>query len=105
MKTRKALALLMTAAALLGLLGCANRHKIIVSNKKEWSKIKSSYQEGENVVLYYQVVATDSDLSIVVDGQPAKYEFISGYGFRIEFAMPDHDVEIKCIWTADPHGA
>ncbi len=105
MKIRKIMIVILTAAALLAAAGCAAKHRIIVEDKSEWSKIKWSYSEGENVVLYYQIDATDSTLSIAVDGQSVNYEFIPNYGYRIEFTMPDHDIEIKAIWTADPYGA
>ena len=104
MKTGKIIVIIMTAAILLVLAGCGSRYRINVSDKSEWSKIKESYREGEKVVLYYNLEATDSSLSITVDGQLVPYEFVSGYGFRIEFIMPDHDVEIKAIWTADQWG-
>ena len=97
--------IILTSAVLLTQAGCAAKHRIIVDDKSEWSKIKWSYSEWENVVLYYQVDATDSTLSITVDGQPVNYDFIPNYGYRIEFTMPSHDVEIKAVWTADPFGA
>ncbi|MBQ6654311.1 MAG: hypothetical protein IJM79_02175 [Erysipelotrichaceae bacterium] len=104
MRIRKTAVIILTAM-MLALAGCAGRYRIIVDDKSEWSKIRASYREGENVVLYYKIDATDSTLSIAVDGQSVDYDFIPNYGFRIEFPMPDHDIEIKAVWMADPYGA
>ena len=104
-KTRKLMAALLVMCLLPGLFGCSGRYKVICSDKKEWSGLKSSYREGESVVIYYQVSVTESTLNIVVDGVPVDYDFDGGKGYRVEFTMPAHDVEIKAVWTHDGIGA
>ena len=105
MKTVKTLLCLLAAGLLMNLFGCSQKYKIIVSDKNEWDGIKSSYMEGERVIIYYQVIATDSNLNIVVDGESVPVTFDSDKGFRVEFTMPGHDVEVRGVWHADPNGA
>ena len=106
MKTmKKCITILMLISLMPGLFGCAGYHKIICENKKEWKGLKSFYKEGDNVIIYYQVDATESTLNIVVDGEAVEYDFMPEYGYRVEFTMPDHDVEIKAVWTRDSNGA
>lgn len=96
------LVLLLAAGILLGLFGCSKKYHIVCDgDKKDWLGIKSSYKEGEQVVIWYQVMATDADLTIVVDGEVVSYTYEGGKGFRVEFTMPAHDVEVRGVWKAN----
>lgn len=112
MNKRKIVLFLLATGLAMSLFGCTKKYKISCSDKKEWYGIKSSYKAGENVVLFYLVSATDATLTIVVDGQPVDYDFspipndaLGGLCYRIEFTMPDHDIEVRAVWTVDPNGA
>ena len=54
------------------------------------------YAVGERVVLWYELVATDTNYYFYIDGQEIHP---SGYtpqtGFIFEFMMPDHDIHFE----------
>lgn len=60
---------------------------------------KDSYPAGTKVKLYYNMIATDTDYSFYLDGQPLQYNYDSEKGFIIQFIMPKQDVKLECIMT------
>ena len=64
---------------------------------REPKPARKQYRAGEQVVLYYFMVATDTDYTFVVDGMAVQPDFERSTGFIIRFTMPDHDVTIRCI--------
>lgn len=61
----------------------------VVLNKKIFKDNGS-----EKVELTYDMIATDTDYSFFVDGEPAKTKWDDKRGFVITFTMPDHDIEV-----------
>lgn len=57
---------------------------------------KDSYKAGKEVTLYYTLIATDTDYSFYLDGEPVNYRYDDQKGFVINFIMPEHDVKLEC---------
>lgn len=57
---------------------------------------KERYREGEEVVLYFTMVATDTNYTFLLDGEPVNPEGKTEKGFLIRFTMPPHDVKLEC---------
>ena len=51
---------------------------------------------GEMVVIYYPMIATDTDYSFSVDGTYFQPDYQREKGFIFRFVMPDHDIIIHC---------
>lgn len=60
-----------------------------------YENARSSYKEGELVVLRYSLIATDTNYSFTLDGESVDYSYNNG-AFEICFNMPDHDVKLVC---------
>ena len=65
--------------------------------KPEFVKVRTEYHVGEQVVIYYPMIATDTDYTFLLDGMYFKPDYETSKGFIIRFMMPDHDVKIECI--------
>lgn len=60
---------------------------------------KDSYAAGTKVVLYYDLIATDTDYTFYLDDEPMNgVSYSDSKGFKIEFVMPDHPVKLE--WSA-----
>ncbi len=57
---------------------------------------KEAYRAGEDVTLYYTLIATDTDYSFFLDGEPIDFDYDDSKGYIIRFTMPDHDVKLEC---------
>lgn len=64
---------------------------------KEPKPVRTKYRAGEQVVLYYPMIATDTDYTFILDGTQIQPDYERSKGFIIYFTMPDHDVTVKCI--------
>lgn len=51
---------------------------------------------GEELVIYYPMIATDTDYSFLVDGMSFRPDYRRETGFVFRFVMPDHDITIEC---------
>ena len=95
-----------------GLFGCKNKSKdpsaasatgvkykvIYDGDSKSWyQNAKDTYAPGEQVELYYNLIATDTDYSFTLDDAPVNYQYDEDKGFVIRFTMPEYDVTLKCI--------
>ena len=58
---------------------------------------KKKYKEGEQVVLYYSMVATDTNYTFLLDGEYIRPDYNHEDGYIIRFTMPDHDVKVSVI--------
>lgn len=93
-----------------GLSGCfGTRYKVDYDGRKDdYQGAKNSYRAGQQVVLYYDLIATDTDYSFYLDGEPLNVGYDHGKGFEIRFVMPEHDVKLECrskntmIYEPDP---
>ena len=79
------------------MFGFFKRYKVDYSGRKLcWKNARDSYRAGQEVVLYYHMIATDTRYSFFVDGARFQPDFEEGKGFVIRFKMPPHDVKIVC---------
>ena len=84
---------------LVGLTGCSGGETYQVDycgSKDCYSNAKDSYRAGTEVTLYFDLVATDTDYSFLLDGEPIHYTYDDQKGFVIQFTMPNHDVKLEC---------
>ena len=88
------------AVMLLSLFGCAaNKYNVDYCGAKDlYRGAKDSYKAGTKVTLYFELIATDTDYSFTLDGEPLKFEYDDKKGFVISFTMPEHDVKLECHW-------
>ena len=95
---KKLLLLCLCACLLRALCACGGpQYKIdYCGRKNSYTGAKDSYRPGQTVVLYYEMIATDTDYSFYLDGKPLRYTYDEQNGFRIEFTMPEHDVKLEC---------
>ena len=88
------------AGLFLLLLGsCSGGEKYQVDNcgaKDCYSNAKDSYRAGTEVKLYFELVATDTDYSFFLDGEPVPFTYDEKKGFVIRFTMPAHNVTLEC---------
>lgn len=72
-------------------------YKVDYCGSKDFYKgAKASYGAGKKVTLYYTLIATDTDYSFYLDGEPIHYKYDDQKGFVINFIMPDHNVKLEC---------
>lgn len=57
---------------------------------------RKEHKAGELVVLYYPMVATDTDYRFILDGVEVSTDYEHSKGYIIRFTMPEHDVTLKC---------
>ena len=46
--------------------------------------------------MYYNLIATDTEYSFLLDGERLKFEYDEKNGYVISFTMPAHDVKLEC---------
>ena len=82
----------------LGLSGCfGKKYRVDYCGSKDcYTGAKDSYRAGAEVVLYYEMIATDTDYSFFLDGERLQPLYEEGKGYKISFVMPEHDVTLKC---------
>ena len=98
MKARAALAacLILILGGLI-MFGCtAARYRVEYDNKDWYKGAKDTYRAGTKVTLYYDIIATDTDYSFLLDGENLNFGWDERRGFVITFTMPDHDVKLEC---------
>ena len=61
-----------------------------------YANAKDNYKAGSKVTLYFDLIATDTDYSFTLDGEPVDWSYDDKKGFVIEFIMPEHDVKLEC---------
>ena len=69
----------------------------IKNGKPEFVKVRKEYHVGEQVVIYYPMIATDTNYTFLLDGMQIRPDYETSKGFIIHFFMPDHDVTLQCI--------
>ena len=79
------------------LVGCAGEtYRVDYCGDKDFYKCaKNSYRAGQEVTLYYTMIATDTDYSFYLDGESIKYDYDDRKGIIIRFTMPDHDIKLE----------
>ena len=90
---------LAVAAVVCGCLlsGCGGEEYYVDygGGKEHYRGAKDSYRAGETVTLTYDVIATDTDYSFYLDGEPLDFSYEEGKGFVLSFLMPEHDVKLE----------
>lgn len=83
---------------MLGLFGCGSKkYKVDYSGQKDWyENAKDEYRAGENVVIYFKYIATDTDYKFYLDGAELDRDYDEKKGFILSFTMPERDVSLKC---------
>ena len=61
-----------------------------------YENVKSSYNEGSEVELYYGMIVDDTEYSFYLDGKGLMYGYKPKKGFVLHFTMPSHDVKLCC---------
>lgn len=99
----KRILLILTVLLLLGSFpfffsGCKTQKYNVdyCGSKGCYSNAKDSYKAGSKVTLYFELIATDTDYSFTLDGEPVDWSYDEKKGFVIEFIMPEHDVKLEC---------
>lgn len=64
-------------------------------NKPFLKNAKDKYKENEEVVLYFDLIATDTRYTFLLDGKELNVDYSNDKGFIIKFIMPDHDVKLE----------
>ncbi len=85
--------------SLLSLFGCSsNKYKVDYCGAKYcYIGAKDAYRAGKEVVLYFELVATDTDYSFKLDGESLNFTYDPQKGFILRFTMPEHDIKLECI--------
>ena len=95
---RAAIALLLTGGVIiLGFSGCfAKKYGVDYGGSKDaFTNAKDAYRAGEEVTLYYSLIATDTDYTFTVDGETVSPCYSEDKGYILSFTMPAHDVTIR----------
>jgi hypothetical protein len=74
------------------------RYKVDYGGQKnDYIGAKDSYRPGEKVVLFYTIIASDTDYKFYLDDEELKFVYDANKGFKISFTMPDHDVKLELV--------
>ena len=78
--------------------GCDKGEKYHVDydgDRDYYTNAKDYYHAGDQVTVYYDLIATDTDYSFYLDDEPINFGYEEKKGFVISFTMPDHDVRLR----------
>jgi len=91
--------LCLAAVMLTGCIG-AKKYQVDYSGGKAlYRHARDSYRAGSTVTLYFDLIATDTDYSFLLDGEYLNFTYDQKKGFIIQFTMPNHDVTLECKTT------
>ena len=65
--------------------------------KFAYKNAKDEYRAGDNVTLYYSMIATDTDYFFTLDGAKLYIDYDVSEGYILSFTMPKHDVVLRCL--------
>ncbi len=89
--------ILILGVAVLAFFGGCDKTKYEVDycgQKDSFTNAEDSYEEGENVELYFPYVATDTNYSFYVEGADCKIDYADDKGYIISFTMPANSVKV-----------
>lgn len=72
-------------------------NEITKNGVPQFVPVRKQYKAGEEVVIFYPRIATDTDYSFILDGKQIRPDYQTRKGYIIRFTMPDHNVSLKCI--------
>ncbi len=88
--------LLIGGMLVFGYLNRTPQYHVDYSGDKEWYEgAKDSYPAGAEVTLYFDMIATDTNYTFLLDDEPIQVDHENGK-FVIRFIMPEHDVTLSC---------
>ena len=64
-------------------------------SKDAFSNAEDTYRPGQEVELYYEIIATDTDYSFYLDDELLNAGYAEDKGYILKFTMPEHDVTIR----------
>lgn len=64
-------------------------------DKSSFSNANDSYKAGEEVTLYYDIIASDTDYSFYLDDKHINAGYSAEKGYIIQFIMPDHNIRLR----------
>ena len=71
------------------------RYKVDYCGRKSfYARARDSYLPGKKMTLRYELIATDTDCTFLLDAQPLQVRYDGAY--IISFVMPAHDVTLCC---------
>lgn len=74
------------------------KYKVDYCGKKfEYRNARDEYRAGENVTLYYSMIATDTDYFFTLDGAKLYIDYDVSKGYILSFTMPKRDVVLHCF--------
>lgn len=72
--------------------GCTKKYRVDYCGRKDmFLGARNSYRPGEEVVVYFPYIATDTDYYFYLDDESLNYGYQDGKGIKISFIMPEHD--------------
>ena len=86
---------LMTGVMLISILSGCTGERYNVVRDGDFKGGRSTYREGAEVKLYYDLIATDTQYSFFVDNERINPDYSDKKGYIIEFVMPAHDVTVR----------
>ena len=94
-ESRKYGILIIGVVIIMSLFGCGKTKYNLIFDGGFQSK-KTSYAEGEQVTVIYDIIATDTDYSFYTDSEDVdlKQEYDDSQGYVFTFTMPAHDVKL-----------
>ncbi len=88
--------LLIGGMLVFGNLNRTPQYHVDYSGDKAWYEgAKDSYPAGAEVTLYFDMIATDTKYTFLLDGEPIRVD-CENEKFVIRFTMPEHDVTLSC---------
>ena len=76
----------------------AKKYKVdYCGQKMAYPNAKDEYRAGENVTLYFDMIATDMNYSFTLDGAELMRDYDPKKSFVLRFTMPGHDVKLHCF--------
>lgn len=92
---KKFLFVLMGVFVFMGLFGCGKKMYKLNFDGYGFESKKTSYEEGETVTVYYDLIATDTDYTFTCDSDvKMERDYDGQHGYVFVFTMPDHDVTL-----------
>ncbi len=81
----------------MGLFGCGATKYNLTFDGYGFESDRTTYKEGEEVTVTYDMIATDTDYSFFADSDDVELnqKFDSNHGYVFTFTMPAHDVKIS----------
>ncbi len=93
---RKTVLFLMGALLVLSMSGCGAKKYEVLFDKYGFESEKTKYEPGEEVTVYYGIIATDTDYSFHCDDDvEMKTGYDDSHGYVMTFTMPEHDVTLS----------